>query len=237
MPATDEAIVLAGGLGTRLRDVIGDLPKALAPVAGRPFLAWLLDGLAAQGMRRVILATGHGADRVLAAFGTQWRGLEIVHSRESGPLGTGGAVALAMSRLEGDDCFVLNGDTRVALDFHAFQELATARDARLGVALSQQADVSRYGAVHVQDGQITGFSEKGESGRGLVNAGVYWVARALTSAFPDVAAFSFEADVLVPTVRQEAVVAFTATSGFIDIGVPEDYRRAQRMFARAGSER
>ena len=108
---TEEAIVLVGGLGTRLRAVVGDVPKPLAPVAGRVFLAWVLDHLAGQGMRRVLLATGHMADQVEAVIGHRWSGMEIAYSVEDQPLGTGGAVRLAAARLMGGAAHVLNGDT------------------------------------------------------------------------------------------------------------------------------
>lgn len=228
---TDEAIVLAGGLGTRLRSVVGELPKPLAPVAGRPFLAWLLDMLAAQGIRRVILATGYRGDQVEAALGTRWQDMELAYSQEPEPRGTGGAIALAAKALDGDACFVLNGDTRLRLDYACFAGVAKSEGVRLGVALSQVADIARYGAVCVENGRVTGFVEKSRSGSGYINAGVYWVDRSLLAAFPQAASFSFEVDVLHPAVAREPVVAFTQTSGFIDIGVPEDYRRAQALFA------
>lgn len=233
MRATDEAIILAGGFGTRLQGVIGDLPKPLAPVAGRPFIAWLLDGLSAQGLRRAILATGYRGDQVETTLGARWRDMDLVYSREPEPRGTGGAVALALGRVQGDACFVLNGDTRLHLDYPRFADAAGRAGARLGVALSMVPDVARYGAVRVEHGRVTGFVEKGATGPGYVNAGVYWIERALALDFPAAAAFSFESGVLVPAVAREAVAAFTATSGFIDIGVPADYQRAQQLFVAA----
>ena len=110
MPA-DEAIVLAGGFGTRLRGIVDDVPKPLAPVAGRPFLAWLLDRLAASGIRRCILATGYMSDAIERTIGTRWQGMEIAYSVEPEPLGTGGAIRLAVMQLRGTSVHVLNGDT------------------------------------------------------------------------------------------------------------------------------
>lgn len=224
----DEAIVLAGGLGTRLRDEVGDVPKPLAPVAGRPFLAWLLDELARRGLRRVALATGYRGEQIEAALGRVWQGMLLEYSREPAPLGTGGAIALAMQRIAGDACFVLNGDTWVELDYAAFDRQTA--DVPLGMALAKVPDVARYGAVLMEGGRVTGFSEKGTSGPGFINAGVYRIARSLADGFPEARAFSFERDVLVPTVARARVAGFTATRGFVDIGVPEDYRRAQAMF-------
>lgn len=227
----DEAVVLVGGMGTRLRGVVRDVPKPLAPVAGRPFLAWLLDGLASQGLRRAVLATGYLGELVEAALGTVWHDMQLVYSREPAPLGTGGAIALALNEIEGDACFVLNGDTWLGLDYARFETATRARGARLGVALAAVPDVSRYGAVRVEGGRITGFVEKGQVGHGFVNAGVYRVSRSLLDDRPIGTNFSFERDVLVPAAMRETVVGYADTVGFIDIGVPEDYRRAQSLFA------
>lgn len=225
----DEAIVLAGGLGTRLRGAVDNVPKPLAPVAGRPFLAWLLDELATQGLRRVVLATGYRGDQIEAALGREWQGMSLEYSREPEPLGTGGAIALAMQRIAGDACFALNGDTWVELDYTAFDRQAAG--VPLGVALAHVPDVARYGAVFVEGNRVTGFSEKGMSGPGFINAGVYRLSRSLLHDFPVGVAFSFERDVLVPVAAQEIVAGYAETEGFIDIGVPEEYRRAQARFA------
>ncbi|HET7161469.1 MAG TPA: nucleotidyltransferase family protein [Rhodanobacteraceae bacterium] len=231
MKATDEAIVLAGGLGTRLRGVVDGVPKPLALVAGRPFLAWLLDALAMQGLRRVVLATGYRGEQIEAALGATWRGMALVYSRERKLLGTGGAIALAMPRIAGDDCFVLNGDTWLELDYARFDAAVRGVDARLGVALAAVPEVARYGAVNVEEGRVVDFVEKGQSGPGFINAGVYLLSRSLLEDFPSGEPFSFEHDVLRPAAARETVVACTDTEGFIDIGVPDDYRQAQTRFA------
>lgn len=231
--AVEEAIVLVGGLGTRLRQVVPDLPKPLAPVAGRPFLAWLLDALAGARMRRVILATGHMAEAVESVVGRGWGDMEVVYSREHAPLGTGGAVRLAARHVSGDGVHLLNGDTW--LRYHpAGLEAATRRaGCALGIALAAVDDVARYGAVEVSDGKVAGFREKGGTGAGLINAGSYFLTGAALRGLPDVQAFSFEERVLAPMAMRGEVAAFADTAGFIDIGVPEDYARAQSMFAEA----
>ncbi len=227
----DEAIILAGGFGTRLRGVVDDMPKPLAPVAGRPFLAWVLDVLAAQGLRRAVLATGYLGEKVEAALGKTCGGMSLLYSRETEPLGTGGAIVLAAQRIEGDAFFVVNGDTWLTLDYAAFDAATRRVNARLGIALAAVPDVSRYGAVRVDEGRVTGFAEKGRAGPGYINAGVYWLRRTLLDNFSKLEHFSFEAKVLAPTVSRELVSAYTCTAGFIDIGVPEDYRRVQTLFA------
>ena len=231
MTIPDEVIILAGGFGTRLRGVVDDVPKPLAPVAGRPFLAWLLDTLAGQGLHRAVLATGYLGEQIEAALGPAWRGMQLVYSREPAPLGTGGAIALALKAIDGDGCFVLNGDTWLELDYGAFGRAVADAGARLGVALAKVSDVARYGAVRAGQGRVTGFDEKGASGAGFINAGVYWMRRSLLSPHAPGTPFSFERDVLVPAVSSEPVIGYSDTHGFIDIGVPEDYQRAQQLFA------
>ena len=227
MALIDEAVILAGGFGTRLQSVVSDVPKPLAPVQGRPFLAFLLERLAAQGFRRVVLATGYMGEKVHQALGDRWGDMSLVYSRETRPLGTGGAIAQALPQIGGDAFFVLNGDTYLELDHAAFEEQVASSGAKLGMALARVPDVARYGAVEVRNDWVTGFSEKGLSGPGYINAGVYRVARELAGAFPESDHFSFEDAVLSPALRGGKVRAFTRTTGFIDIGVPEDYSRAQ----------
>ena len=229
--ATDEAIVLAGGFGTRLRGVVDDVPKPLAPVAGRPFLAWLLDRLADRGMRRCILATGYLSEAIEQRIGARWQGMDIAYSVERAPLGTGGAIRLAANQLQGDAAHVLNGDTWLEYDPIALEAAARASQAPMAIALARVEDVARYGAVDIDRGHVTGFREKGETGPGWINAGCYYLDALAIATLPPLDAFSFEQDVLQPRVQAGAVAAFTATAGFIDIGVPGDYALAQRQFA------
>lgn len=229
MKRTDEAIILAGGFGTRLRSVVSDVPKPLAPVGGRPFLAWVLDSLAIQGIRRAILATGFMGDRVARTCGQSWQGMELLYSQEREPLGTGGAIAMAFSQVEGEACLVLNGDTWLAFDHAKFDREWRTGNARLAIALAAVPDVSRYGAVEMEKSRVTALVEKGTTGPGHINAGVYGIRRSLLADFPAKESFSFENDVLMPTVRREAVFGYTRTHDFIDIGVPQDYQRAQDL--------
>ncbi|MBK6333680.1 MAG: D-glycero-beta-D-manno-heptose 1,7-bisphosphate 7-phosphatase [Thermomonas sp.] len=231
MPA-DEAIVLAGGFGTRLRGIVDDVPKPLAPVAGRPFLAWLLDRLADSGIRRCILATGYMSDAIERTIGTRWQGMEIAYSVEPEPLGTGGAIRLAVMQLLGTSVHVLNGDTWLVYPPQALERATRESGALIGMALAEVADVGRYGAVERDGrGMVAGFREKGEHGRGAINAGCYFLTEAALAALPAQAAFSFEREVLQPAAASGGVAGFLDTSGFIDIGVPEDYQVAQGLFA------
>ena len=226
--AADEAIILAGGFGTRLRDVVVDVPKPLAPVAGRPFLAWLLDRLAAQGMRRCILATGYMADVVEHDIGTRWAGMDIVHSVETTPLGTGGAIRQAATLLHGAAVHVLNGDTWLAYSPVALERATGDAGAIVGVALAHVDDVGRYGAADTRSGIVTGFREKGDVGDGWINAGCYFLTAEAIAGLPGTETFSFESEVLLPMSAAGKVAAWTDTGDFIDIGVPEDYLRARQ---------
>lgn len=227
--ALPEAVLLAGGLGTRLREVVADLPKALAPVAGRPFVAYLLELLAEAGIAHAVLATGHLGDQVERTIGHDWRGMRISYSCEERPLGTGGAVRRAAAQTEGGPLLVLNGDSYLHFDPQAFARAMARHDARIGIALAQVADVARYGAVETGEGRVLGFRGKGGRGPGWINAGVYYFSRMALEQLPQREAFSLESDVLLPTAAAGGVHAYTDTSGFIDIGVPVDYAAAQTL--------
>lgn len=225
-----EAIVLAGGLGTRLRTVVADLPKPMAPVAGRPFLAWILDRLADAGFRRAVLAVGYRYEVIRDHFGTGYRGVELVYSVEDAPLGTGGAMRLALEHVSGSPVFVLNGDTYLDVDYAAMSAAHAAQGVALSLAVAQVPDVGRYGSLLIEGDRIRAFLEKGSHGPGYINAGVYLVDAAALADIPAGTPYSFEQDLMVPSVATLRPLAFRADGLFIDIGVPEDYERAQGLF-------
>ncbi|MFN4160387.1 MAG: sugar phosphate nucleotidyltransferase [Stenotrophomonas sp.] len=227
--AVNDILILAGGFGTRLRSEVPDLPKPLAPVAGRPFLAYLLDRYAAAGMTRAILATGYLGDVVEQTIGARWGAMDVVYSREETPLGTGGAIAAAARLASGNGLHVCNGDTYLEYSPAALE--AAAAGLPMAIALARVDDVSRYGTVDVAQGKVLRFHEKRPGGAGLINAGSYFLSGAALAALPTGAAFSFEKDVLEPTAANGRVGALVDTAAFIDIGVPDDFRRAQIEFA------
>ena len=227
MQQTDEAIILVGGRGTRLQSVISDVPKPLAPVAGRPFIARVLDRLEYVGMRRVVLATGYMADVIQQTIGTCWNSMEISYSVEDAPLGTGGAIRHAAAMIHGRHAHVLNGDTYLEYSPADLEAVVNRAEAKIGVALAHVDDVARYGAVELESDHVSAFSEKGRDGAGLINAGCYFVD---LDYLPSTPSFSFESEVLLPAALTREVVATIDTRGFIDIGVPEDFRRAQLLF-------
>lgn len=230
-----QAIILAGGLGTRLRGVVPDLPKPLAPVRGRPFLAIVLEQLRAQGFVSAVLSVGYRHELIREAFRDQFDGLAISYVVEDRPLGTGGAIRLAARACGETDVFVLNGDSYTELAFADMQARHREAETPLTVCAVEVPDAARYGRVLVENSRVRGFSEKGSSGPGLINAGVYLMRRDLleTLALPEV--FSFEVDVLAARVGELCPLVYPTRGRFIDIGVPEDYARAQGMFAPAGA--
>ena len=220
-----DVIILAGGLGQRLRHVTGDTQKVMAPIAGKPFLRWLLDCLTDRGARRFVLAVGYRAEQIEAYFGASYNGAELVYSREETPLGTGGAIRQALEMCRTEDVIVLNGDTFFDVNLSALLRAHREKRAALTLSLKPMTDFDRYGTVSVgADGRITGFHEKKPVREGLVNGGVYAIRRDAADAMPE-GRFSFEKEVLEPL----ALPAFGVVSDgyFIDIGVPGDYFRAQ----------
>ncbi len=221
-----EAIILAGGFGTRLRAVVSDVPKPLAPVAGRPFLHWLLDGLARQGIARVILATGYMGDVIHEILGDTHAGMTLVHAREETPLGTGGAFWAGLRLAEEERVFVLNGDTWLGAPLAPLA--AEAPQADLVLAVHPVPDRARYGTVRIEGNRILGMDEKGQSGPGLINAGLYVARRDLPARCPMPEAFSLEAEVLSRPAGLD-LRAYRTEAPFLDIGTPEDFARAQQL--------
>jgi len=166
-----QAIVLAGGLGTRLRQVVPDLPKPMAPVAGRPFLAWILDRLVQAGFDRIVLAVGYRGDVIRDHFGRDYNGVPVAYSTEEEPLGTGGAIRLAAQCITESPVFVLNGDTFVEVDYGAMWSAHQRIGALMSLAVCRVPDTGRYGAVEIDMGRVCGFREKGIRRAGAQNAG------------------------------------------------------------------
>lgn len=227
-----EAIVLAGGFGTRLAHVVPDVCKPMAPVAGRPFLRFIMDQLAAAGFDRAVVADGYRREQIEGFFGPAYRGMAIEYSPEETPLLTGGAVKRALNSCQSDWVFVLNGDTWLDVDFSAME--AAACDAPEGVssviAVKRMHDFERYGTIDVDaGGALTAFHEKRPCEEGLINAGVYLLRRHALDNMPE--KFSLESDYFECVVGNGSLCAVECTGGFIDIGVPEDYELAQTMLA------
>lgn len=228
-----EVIILAGGYGTRLRSAVPDIPKVLAPVAGRPFLVHVLGFLEQNGFSRVILAVGYRRDEITSAFGMNFRKLKLDYSVEEQPLGTGGAVWSASHLITtGQNFFVLNGDTYAAVDIEAMERSMSEQEADLVMTVRSMEDTKRYGLVDVNDeGLVRGFHEKAAGSAGLINAGVYLIRHDLPRRFPFAGAFSLETDLLQARCSSLRIAALPTHGYFVDIGVPDDYERANRDLA------
>ena len=218
-----EAVILAGGLGTRLRGVIGEIPKCLAPVDGRPFLQYQLEWLSRFDVSHVVLSVGYLREQIADFVKSREWPFAITFAVEKEPLGTGGGIRLALSKCRGKQVFVLNGDTFFDVDLNELTFTAPVT-----LALKPMRDFERYGAVDWDGDLVEAFREKAYCEEGLINGGVYAIDRSQLdmSLFPK--RFSFEEEVLVPLANYGLVAGVRQDGYFIDIGIPEDYARAQR---------
>lgn len=227
-----EAIILAGGFGTRLQSVVNDVPKSMAPVNNRPFLEYLLNYLTGQGVSKIIFSAGYKYESIQAYFGNQYHHLPLLYAVETEPLGTGGGIMNAMKFAESEDVIVLNGDSMFRLGLQSLAGTHAAKKAEITIAVKFMEDCSRYGSVLMnQQNRITGFAEKcPESGQGFINAGVYMIRKEfmLRQGFPE--KFSMEKDCFEKLCHTEAFYGYPARGYFLDIGVPEDYLKAQDQF-------
>jgi NDP-sugar pyrophosphorylase family protein len=227
-----DSLVLAGGLGTRIRPVLGDVPKLLAPIGDRTYLDFLLQWLARYGARRVVLALGHGAQPILDHLGRRPMGsLAVETVVEPRPLGTAGAVRFARAKLTTDPVLVLNGDSFVDADLCAFYAAHRANGAQGTILCVEVANAGRYGRVLIDDRQrIGGFREKDASFQGdaFISAGVYFLSAALLDEIAAGSATSIERDVF-ERLPAGSLAAFAGCFRFIDIGTPETLALAESV--------
>ncbi|MEO7306588.1 MAG: nucleotidyltransferase family protein [Ferruginibacter sp.] len=220
---------MAGGLGTRLRTVVSDVPKCMAPVAGRPFLGIVIDFLLEQGIDKIIFSVGYKSEMIITHVNDQYPMLNAQFSIEDEPLGTGGAVKLACSLATEKNVLVLNGDTLFKVDAQELAAFHNSRGADCTLSLKPMHDFNRYGVVELNnDHNITSFKEKQQYESGLINGGVYvlHVAGFLQEPLPQ--KFSFEKDYLEQYVDKRKMYGYVQDVYFIDIGIPDDYERAER---------
>jgi NDP-sugar pyrophosphorylase family protein len=224
------AAILAGGMGTRLRPVVGELPKVLAPVHGRPWLAFLLDRLAAAGLREVILLTGRGAEQVRAGLGDSHGELRLRYAAEPESLGTAGALRHALPLLAAPQVLLLNGDSYVEADLSAFLAFHRRRPTAASLVMANVTDAARYGRLEVApDGRVLRFREKDSAGPGWINAGAYLLDRRLVESIPAGRAVSLEREMLPRWLAGAGLAAFPGRR-FLDIGTPESYAEAEAFF-------
>jgi D-glycero-alpha-D-manno-heptose 1-phosphate guanylyltransferase len=230
------AVILAGGLGTRLRSAVPDLPKPMAPISGRPFLEHQLDYWITQGISHFVLSVGYRHEIIVDHFGNSYKGAELDYVIEKTPLGTGGGLLLAAEKIARDKPFLLlNGDTYFAVDLKILSEFSLANDADWCFSLFRTHEEGRYMAMNISpQGRIVSLkSDTGSSGH-LANGGVYWVnPRALVSdKFSSGDKFSLEDDFLVNAIGLgQCLLGIEFSGAFIDIGVPDDYHRAPELLS------
>ena len=227
-----EVIILAGGLGTRLQGVIGAQPKCMAPVNGKPFLAYLLDFADKQGATRIILSLGFKHRVVTDWLETlDFLPFELDYVVESEPLGTGGGILAAMEVAETDDVAVINGDTMFSVNLREQMKFHRANKASTTLALKKMHQFDRYGVVNTDaKSVITSFEEKQYKEEGLINGGVYIINREAFLGKDLSGKFSFEKEYLERFVKEKKFYGYASDEYFIDIGIPEDYTRAQSDF-------
>lgn len=224
-----EAIVLAGGLGTRLRSAIGEFPKSLAPVNGKPFLAYLLGYLKKQGIDSVIISVGYKHELIEQEIGQEFDGMKIQYVVEEEPMGTGGGLKLALEKTKSEIVFVLNGDTYFDVNL---QQLATQHQNKKStctIALKKMENVERYGSVDIADeDKIIAFHEKQFREVSIINGGIYCINRGILIHYPVGTPFSFEKNYLEKNTPAKNVHGVIFENYFMDIGVPEDYKQFEQ---------
>jgi D-glycero-alpha-D-manno-heptose 1-phosphate guanylyltransferase len=227
--AETTAVILAGGRGTRLRPVLPYQPKVMAEFHGRPFLAYLLDQLVAGGVQRVVLCTGYRGEEIRTRLGAAYGPVQLTYSHEDEPLGTGGALRLALPWLHSDPVMVMNGDSWIDTDLQSYLAWFLERPAAAALLLMAVDDTTRFGRVEVAaDDTITSFQEKGVSGPGWINAGVYFLKKSVLELMSPRKFLSLEQD-LLPTLVGQGLYGHKVVGKFIDIGTPESYAEAAEV--------
>ncbi len=223
-----EAIILAGGFGTRLKHIVSDVPKPMAPINNKPFLMHILDYLKKYNCTKVIMAVGYKSISIKEYFGNSYSGIEIVYSDEDNPLGTGGAIKKALMNTDEEEIFILNGDTFFNCNLNEMRIIHESSSCDITIAVKRMNDYSRYGSVVIKKNRIIKFVEKQKTNEGLINAGIYLIDKKFFEKIEEIK-FSFEQIILESHLY--SMCAYESNGYFIDIGVPEDYYKAQKDFA------
>lgn len=230
-----EAIILAGGFGTRLQEVVNNVPKPMAPVNGKPFLNYIFSYLKHFGITHVVLSTGYLAEKISDYYQTYYQGITVSYATEESPLGTGGGIRLAMEKCRTKQILVLNGDSFFDVDVNLHYQKHTSLTADYSLALRKVNDAARYGTILLNHlSAVTAFKEKdGIAQEGLINGGVYILNKEVfMRTTPSNTCFSIEKDVYEKQVHELNITGFEYQGYFIDIGIPEDYKKAQHDFKR-----
>jgi len=226
----NEAIILAGGLGTRLRSVVQELPKSLAPINDKPFLEYLLDYLINQGIEQFIFSVGYKSSHIEQHFGNNFKNCMITYAIEEEPLGTGGGIKFAMEKVNNEHALVVNGDTIFLVNVKELFDFHTTQNADVSLALKPLKAFDRYGSVEIENDQIASFKEKQFVDEGVINGGVYLFNKSVFSQFDLPEKFSIEKDFFENFANELSLGAFVTDQYFLDIGIPEDFEKAQHEF-------
>ena len=222
-----EAIILAGGFGTRLSTVVSDVPKPMAPIKGRPFLEYLLDDLNEKGINRIILAVGYKKEIIKSHFKEKYKNIDIVYSDEDVPLGTGGAIKKALTLTKDEDIFIINGDTFFDVDLKEMYQFHKKNSSKLTLAIKDMEKFDRYGSLILEGYKIIKFEEKKYIDKGYINGGIYLIKKELLNKEKK-ESFSFEKDILENEMLKIEKYGYKSKGYFIDIGIPEDYYKFQK---------
>lgn len=230
-----EAIVLAGGLGTRLRSAVPDLPKCMAPVNGKPFLCYIIDYYCTQGIQKFIFSLGYKHELISAWIKEKYPSLAVEYVIEREPLGTGGAIQLAVEKAHAKNVLILNGDTFFQVDVPALAAFHLKNASACTLSLKPMKNFERYGVIETdQEGQIQNFKEKKQYAEGLINGGVYLLNTGRFRQQKRPEKFSFEKDYLERSFSSMHMYGLVQDAYFIDIGIPEDLERAQAEMKELG---
>lgn len=223
-------IILAGGIGTRLKHLLPDIPKPMAPINKFPFLYYILNDLNKQGVKNVILSVGYMHNQITSYFGNSFKDIQIAYSIENEPLGTGGAIMKALYGTNSPQSFILNGDTFFKINLSEMELKHKKNKASLSVAVKEMTNYERYGSVTITKDKITGFKEKQFNAKGFINGGTYLLNKETLFSLNLPGKFSFENDFLEKYYQELHCIAFKSNQYFIDIGIPDDYEKAKIDF-------
>ena len=228
-----EAIILAGGFGTRLQAVVNDVPKPMAPINNEPFLNYIFAYLKHYNIENVVLSTGYLSEKISEYYKNEYKGIKISYTKEVNPLGTGGGIRLALEKCFTDNVLVLNGDSFFDVDLNSYYKQHSILKSNCSLALRSINNAARYGTIKLDDTFVVkAFKEKDNVDLpGLINGGVYILNRELFLNETEAnIAFSIEKDFFEKRINQLKISGFEYQGYFIDIGIPEDYKKAQIDF-------
>ncbi len=225
-----EVVILAGGFGRRLRTVVDNIPKPMAPVRNKPFLEYILTWLSQYNIKKAVLSVGYKYESIVSYFGNEFNKIPLVYAIESEPLGTGGGILNALNKITDENFLVVNGDTFFPVDLNAFLTGHLLMNGNITVALKEMTNFDRYGAVDIdKENKIIQFHEKKYQEEGLINGGIYLLKKSFISELDLPLRFSFENEVLEKQSKENKLKGMVFREGFLDIGIPEDYQKAARI--------